>query len=71
MGVLATHVDDFIYAGTEVFLTTVIVKLFQTFKVSKACNSSFKYLGITIKQNDGVVEASIAGVVFEKVSGAA
>ena len=57
MGVLATHVDDFIYAGTEIFLTTVIVKLVKTFiKVSKACDGSFKYLGITIKQNYGVVE---------------
>ena len=78
MGVLATHVDDFIYGGNEYFLTTVIVALIQTFKVSKACDGSFKYLGITIKQNNGVVEVDqdlyvpgISCISYEKASGAA
>ena len=73
MGLLASHVDDFIYSGTKFFLTTVIVKLIQTFKVSKSCDGSFKYLGITIKQNNGVIQVdqdlyvpSISCVVYEK-----
>ena len=56
IGVLASHVDDFVFAGTKDFHINVIAKLMSTFKVSKSCNGSFKYLGITVKQNAGVVQ---------------
>ena len=75
IGVLASHVDDFVFAGTEWFHTHVIAKLMETFKVSKASNGSFKYLGITVKQIDDVVQIdqdlyvpSISCVNFEKSS---
>lgn len=50
IGIMAIHVDDFIYGGTELFKETVISKLRSTFKVGLEESNGLKYLGITLNQ---------------------
>ena len=49
-GILITHVDDFLFAGTEKFYQSVINSLKQTFPISKESSSAFKYIGVELQQ---------------------
>ena len=51
-GILAVHVDDFLWTGTKQFERTVIVKIRQMFNVGKEASDSFKYLGLGLSQED-------------------
>ena len=54
-GVLIVHVDDFLWCGTESFYQKVILKMRETFKISKENKSFFKYIGIDLNQKtDGI-----------------
>ena len=48
---MAIHVDDALTCGNDEFFTTVLVPLGQ-FSISKLEQSSFKFLGMHIKQAD-------------------
>ena len=50
-GLLIAHVDDFLWAGTDKFNESVIIKLKQTFKVSTENAESFTYIGIELHRN--------------------
>ena len=45
-GILACHVDDFIWGGTENFKQTVVQEIRQTFKVGKEESKTFQYIGM-------------------------
>lgn len=47
-GVVCTHVDDFLWAGTSSFEKRVICKLGQTFLIGSTASKAFKYLGLNI-----------------------
>ena len=49
-GLLVTHVDDIIYAGTGNFRKNVIVKLTEKFQISRLATGIFEYLGWNIQQ---------------------
>ena len=49
-GLLISHVDDFLWAGTEKFEQSVISKLKETFKISSENSNAFKYIGIELEQ---------------------
>ena len=51
-GVLAVHVDDFLWAGSEIFEINVISKVKEVFNVGKEASESFKYLGLGLNQCD-------------------
>lgn len=51
-GLIAVHVDDFLWAGNICFKETVIPKLRETFKIGNEESSNFKYLGLDIHQNN-------------------
>ena len=51
-GALAIHVDDAITCRNDEFYTTVLVPLLGHFSISKLEQSSFKFLGMHIKQTD-------------------
>ena len=54
-GLLVAHVDDFLWAGTDKFYKSVIVKLKQTFQISTEETTMFKYLGVHLKRtNNGI-----------------
>ena len=50
IGIIATHVDDFIHAGNEVFRSTVTTKLAEIFKMGKTEAKKFKYVGYELEQ---------------------
>ena len=49
-GIMTAHVDDFFWAGTEEFKTSIVSKLTDIFKISSEQKASFKYIGIQISQ---------------------
>ena len=56
IGILVSHVDDFAFAGSQNFHTTVIEEFKKTFKVKQYENSSFKCVGLGINQTkDGIL----------------
>lgn len=50
-GIIAVHVDDFIYGGLPEFHDLVITKIYDIFRVGSEEHRSFKYIGMEIKQN--------------------
>ena len=55
-GVLAVHVDDFLWAGTHLFEKEVISRIRDVFSVGKEASESFKYLGLGLSQtNDRII----------------
>ena len=58
-GIIAIHVDDFIYGGTPKFLNEVIEGIKAIFPVSSEKHCGFTYLGIEFqKHQDGAVSLS-------------
>lgn len=56
-GILACHVDDFIWGGDQEF-EDIISKIKSTFKVGKESDNSFKYCGIDLLCDDNVIYLS-------------
>ena len=49
-GLLMSHVDDFLWSGTEMFKTSVIDRIRKTFQISSENSTLFKYVGLQIQQ---------------------
>ena len=55
-GVFITHVDDFLFGGTNDFHSSVIKCLKSEFKIGSQESGAFKYVGLNIKQTEeGIV----------------
>ena len=50
-GIIAIHVDDFLYGGTGRFHKTIIEPLKSVFVIGSFKTTPMKYLGVSIKQN--------------------
>ena len=50
IGILALHVDDFVYCGTSNWHHTVIQKLLSAFRISKKEQGCFRYIGLNVVQ---------------------
>ena len=50
-GMLACHVDDFIWAGDSEFADKVIAKIRNSFDIGKEDSTAFKYVGLEIMYN--------------------
>ena len=48
-GLVACHVDDFVYAGSKLFHTHVVTKLRSLFIIGKEQSHCFKFLGIYVE----------------------
>ena len=56
-GLIATHSDDLIMAGNEVFEADIECRLRELFQFSKVEKNSFKYCGCYItRKEDGSIE---------------
>ena len=56
LGLLASHVDDVLWASTTSFEKNVIDKLKSTFQISKeTCEDAFKYVGLSLEHEDGII----------------
>ena len=51
-GVLAAHVDDFIWGGTVEFSENIMTRVKDSFKIGREQSQEFDYLGIEICQKD-------------------
>ena len=51
IGMLGTHVDDFLKTGTDDWLEKINVKLGEIFQMGRVEDSDFKYVGYRIKQD--------------------
>ena len=54
-GIMVVHVDDIQYGGTQEYIDAVIEELKKKFEVSKEGVESFKYVGMTIKQENNKI----------------
>ena len=52
IGIIAVHVDDFLWSGIKQFESNIINKLRQTFKIGREDSKCFKYLGLDIVHAD-------------------
>ena len=50
-GIIVTHVDDFCFAGLEIFQAKVIKRLCHLFKIKSEEVSEFQYIGLSIKES--------------------
>ena len=55
-GMMAVHVDDFIWCGTSDFEKCIIDPIRATFKISKEHKKVFRYLGVDLQQRPGMVQ---------------
>lgn len=54
-GIICLYVDDFLYAGTEKFVTKIIQKFMKKFQIGSIGNVNFTYVGLRINSyNDGI-----------------
>ena len=76
IGVLACHVDDFLWGGTGEFEKRVIDKIRQSFLIGQEENGTFRYVGIEISkvgqdifltQNKYAAEMNIMNIEKERV----
>ena len=51
-GMFLMHVDDFLWAGSESFKNNVICHIRRKFHCGKEMDSSFRYIGLNIEQDD-------------------
>ena len=55
-GVMCVHVDDILWAGTEEFFTTIVAAMKDNLTIGTSNDGkSFKYIGVNIVQEDGVL----------------
>ena len=57
-GIMAIHVDDFIYGGTSSFINNTVSHLRTLFKVGLEESGGMKYLGISISQHATGIQLS-------------
>ena len=50
-GIIATHIDDFCFAGSEIFQTRVMDRLSRLFKIKSEKVAEFQYIRLNIKNN--------------------
>ena len=51
-GVICLYVDDFLWAGTDVFKTSIVDKLGEMFQIGSRASKAFKYIGLNIDENE-------------------
>ena len=51
-GIIATHVDDFCFGGSEIFQNQVIDNLRKVFKIKSEEVAEFQYVGLNIKKTE-------------------
>ena len=66
-GILASHVDDFMFGGTEWFLSNVVNEVKKTFLISSHELGSFKFLGLNIVQSSDCITMDQEQYISNKV----
>ena len=50
-GIIATHVNDFCFVGSGIFLTRIMDRLRHLFKIKSEEVAEFQYIGLNIEKN--------------------
>ena len=58
-GMVSSHVDDFILAGTEKFLEEITSKIAQKLEISKLEDNEFRFTGMDVKKDGDVIVVSM------------
>lgn len=64
-GVIAVHVDDFLYSGSPSFLSNVIAQLYQVFVVGSEDFGCMRFLGFDLKQSDSGITMNLNDYIAE------
>ena len=62
-GLVACHVDDFVYAGSELFHAQVVTKLRSSFIIGKEEKYCFKFLGIFLECQPSCIRISMKSYI--------
>ena len=54
-GILVVHVDDFLWSGSNEFVSHVIELLKKIFNISREHESAFQYIGLNVKQENQAI----------------
>ena len=54
-GIIALHVNDFVYCGTCEWVKNVTEPLMKIFQISKSCQGCFRYLGLNVVQTNDAI----------------
>ena len=65
MGIIATHVDDFWWAGTSEFEGSVIKTLNSVFEVRTQVSTPFTHLGFNVLQGKNTITLDLSDYVEE------
>ena len=49
-GIICTHVDDFLFGGTNEFILNVMNPIKKKFVKGSECHTVFKYIGLNVNQ---------------------
>ena len=58
-GMVSSHVDDFILAGTEKFLEEIMSKIAQKLEISKLEDNEFRFTRMDVKKDGDVIVVSM------------
>ena len=53
--ILVVHVDDFLWSGSNEFISHVKALLKKIFKISREHESTFQYIGLNVKQENQTI----------------
>ena len=66
-GILAAHVDDFLYGGDDHFISNVLPGIQSAFDVGTEENGCMKYLGLSVQQCPQHISLSLAGRDLDEI----
>ena len=58
-GVISTHVDDFCWGGTKLFMVSIMDKIRKKYKIGVERKNNFKYLGLNVSQKNNVIQLDL------------
>ena len=69
-GIICIYVDDFLWAGTELFEETIIAQLKSKFLIGSSGSATFRYIGLNITSHDQYIYVDQGQYIssLEKVS---
>ena len=58
-GMVSSHVDDFILAGSDIFLEEITRKIAEKLEISKLEDNEFRFIGMDVKTEGDVIIVSM------------
>ena len=67
-GLLITHIDDFFWGGSHVFVENVIKPSHKIFKTESVNKKAFRYIGLNLEEGDTSIVISQSNYVDSRES---